>query len=55
MNDTNRRGEQPPGVGPKSLMRQRFVLGFGLFSIFFAFYLGTAILQTPAFRQAAAP
>lgn len=34
--------------------RRRFILGFGLFLIFFVFYMGTAIIQTPTFRDVAA-
>ena len=33
--------------------RRRMALGFGLFAIFFVFYLGTAVIQTPTFRSLA--
>ena len=33
--------------------RRRFILCFGLFFVFFVFYLGTAIIQTPACRHIA--
>jgi hypothetical protein len=33
--------------------RKKLVVGFSLFAVFFAFYMGTAILQTPAFKSAA--
>ena len=33
--------------------RRRFILGFGLFFVFFVFYLGTAIIQTPVCRSIA--
>ena len=34
--------------------RRRRALGFGLFFIFFIYYMGTAIIQTPTFRSLAA-
>ena len=44
---------QVPANGAEALeaarnYRRRLVLGFGLFLIFFIFYMGTAVIQTPA-------
>ena len=33
--------------------RYHRVLGFSLFAVFFIFYMGTAIIQTPTFRAVA--
>jgi len=33
--------------------RKKLIVGFGLFAVFFLFYMGTAILQTPAFKSTA--
>lgn len=33
--------------------KRRLVLGFSLFAVFFVFYVGTAVLQTPAFKAVA--
>ncbi len=32
---------------------RRLALGFSLFALFFIFYVGTAVLQTPAFKEIA--
>ncbi len=39
---------------PGSRYRERLRLGFGLFFLFFVFYMGTAILNTPTFTDVAA-
>jgi hypothetical protein len=33
--------------------KKRLILGFGLFAVFFFFYVGVAVLQTPAFKAIA--
>ncbi len=33
--------------------KRRLVLGFSLFAVFFVFYVGTAVLQTPTFKEIA--
>lgn len=43
-----------PGSGATNRYVPRMKLGFGLFFIFFVFYMGVAILNTPAFKDAAA-
>lgn len=35
-------------------MRRKVVVNFGLFLLFFLFYLGAAVVQTPSFKEAAA-
>jgi uncharacterized membrane protein (DUF485 family) len=35
-------------------MRHKVVVNFGLFLLFFVFYLGSAVIQTPAFKDVAA-
>jgi uncharacterized membrane protein (DUF485 family) len=35
-------------------MRRKVVVNFGLFFLFFAFYLGAAVIQTPSFKDIAA-
>jgi uncharacterized membrane protein (DUF485 family) len=35
-------------------MRHKVVVNFGLFSLFFFFYLGAAVIQTPTFKDIAA-
>ncbi len=42
-----------PAPGDSS-HRRSLVVGFSLFGVFFVFYMGTAILQTPAFIAVAA-
>jgi hypothetical protein len=37
-----------PGPEADALYRRRALIGFGIFGLFFIFYLGTAIIQTPA-------
>lgn len=39
---------------PQSRYIPRMILGFGLFFIFFVFYMGVAILNTPTFKEVAA-
>lgn len=39
---------------PVNRYRERMILGFGLFFIFFVFYMGTAIINTPTFKDVAA-
>jgi hypothetical protein len=34
-------------------MRRKVVVNFGLFLLFFIFYLGAAVIQTPAFKHVA--
>ncbi len=34
-------------------MRRKAVINFGLFSLFFIFYLGAAVIQTPTFKDVA--
>jgi hypothetical protein len=35
-------------------MRHKVVVNFGLFFLFFCFYLGAAVIQTPSFKEVAA-
>ena len=35
-------------------MRHKVLVNFGLFLLFFIFYLGSAVIQTPAFKDIAA-
>jgi len=41
-------GEAMPDL---SLMRKRGILSFSIFTLFFVFYIGAAVLQTPAFKE----
>jgi hypothetical protein len=34
-------------------MRRKVLVNFGLFAVFFLFYLGAAVIQTPVFRAVA--
>ena len=34
-------------------MRRKVVVNFGLFAVFFLFYLGAAVIQTPSFADLA--
>ena len=45
---------KPGDAGQAKRHTNRMVLGFGLFFIFFVFYMGTAIINTPAFKDVAA-
>ncbi len=45
---------QPEAAGWTNNYRSRLVLGFSIFIVFFAFYMGTAIIQTPTFHMVAA-
>lgn len=38
---------------PTSLMRRKVLLNFGLFLLFFVFYLAAAVIQTPKFANIA--
>lgn len=42
--------EAPP---PLSGMRRKVIFNFGLFLIFFVFYIGAAVIQTPNFKDLA--
>ena len=46
-------GSVTPGAGSGAGYRRRVALGFGLFAIFFVFYMVTAIIQTPTLRELA--
>ncbi|HLD48214.1 MAG TPA: hypothetical protein VJA64_10340 [Desulfobaccales bacterium] len=41
-----------PGSGPVTI-RQKAILNFSLFAFFLVFYLGAAIVQTPALKSLA--
>ncbi len=43
--------DSPPS---SNAMRRKVVVNFGLFLLFFIFYLGAAVVQTPAFKDIAA-
>ena len=49
MSDPNL-GNAPP---PISNLRRKVIINFGLFAIFFVFYIAGATLSTPAFRDVA--
>ena len=36
-------------------MRHKVLVNFGLFFLFFVFYLGAAVIQTPSFKDVAIP
>ncbi len=38
---------------PAGAMRRKVVVNFGLFAVFFFFYLGAAVIQTPSFADLA--
>ncbi|MBF0360392.1 MAG: hypothetical protein HQK49_05235 [Oligoflexia bacterium] len=38
---------------PIAAYRSKVIFNFGLFAIFFIFYMGAAIIQTPSFREIA--
>lgn len=38
---------------PLTDMRRKVVINFGLFGIFFLFYIGAAVVQTPEFKELA--
>ena len=38
---------------PLASMRRKVVVSFGLFGIFFIFYIGAAVIQTPLFKDIA--
>jgi uncharacterized membrane protein (DUF485 family) len=42
------------GASPETAMRRKVVVNFGLFLLFFIFYLGAAVIQTPSFKDVAA-
>lgn len=37
----------------RSAMRRKVFVNFGLFFVFFAFYLSAAVIQTPTFKEVA--
>jgi hypothetical protein len=45
--------EQPNNPPPLTTMRRKVLVNFGLFSVFFLFYLGAALIQTPSCREVA--
>lgn len=53
MKNTSHQLETPvnPDIGNR--FKQRFIFNFGLFTVFFIFYLGAAVIQTPAFKHIA--
>ncbi|MBF0297465.1 MAG: hypothetical protein HQK51_02020 [Oligoflexia bacterium] len=38
---------------PLTAYRSKIIFNFGLFAIFFIFYMGAAVIQTPSFREIA--
>ena len=42
-----------PSIPSGSEMRRKFIVNFGLFAVFFVFYLGAAVVQTPSFKSIA--
>jgi uncharacterized membrane protein (DUF485 family) len=46
----------PPPAAPDAaaMIRRKAALYFSLFAIFFVFYVGTAVIQTPELRELAA-
>jgi len=50
----NAQGASAAGGRAKNRYVPRMILGFSLFAIFFVFYMAVAILNTPAFKEAAA-
>lgn len=38
---------------PLAAMRRKVLLNFGLFTLFFVFYLLAAVIQTPSFKETA--
>lgn len=47
-------GDKLPNVEEANrLYRKKMVLSFSIFFVFFLFYIGTAVLQTPQFRELA--
>lgn len=45
--------KKKPSGNPEENYRRRMVLGFSLFLIFFVFYMGTAVIQTPELKAIA--
>lgn len=43
-----------PVPPPENTMRRKVVINFGLFFLFFVFYLLAAVIQTPTFKEIAA-
>lgn len=39
---------------PPATMRRKVLVNYGLFTLFFLFYLGAAVIQTPSCRDLAA-
>ncbi len=50
MNQSEPAKPKPLAAG---VMRKKALLNFGLFGVFFVFYVGTAVIQTPAFNEIA--
>ncbi len=55
MSMTKQVGAKLPGTEEANrLYRKKLILSLSVFFVFFLFYIGTAILQTPQFRDIAA-
>jgi len=54
MSSPEQEKSSPPPGGATSPYRRKAVLSFSVFGVFFVFYMGTAILQTPTFSTLAA-
>ncbi|HNZ38566.1 MAG TPA: hypothetical protein PK251_07900 [Candidatus Latescibacteria bacterium] len=54
MSSPEQEKSSPPPGGATSPYRRKAVLSFSVFGVFFIFYMGTAILQTPTFSKLAA-
>ncbi|MFH1708411.1 MAG: hypothetical protein ABIF71_10930 [Planctomycetota bacterium] len=50
MNETSSLNSKA-GTGPN--FRRKAIFDFGLFAVFFLFYLGAAVIQTPSFKSLA--
>ena len=46
--------ELPHAAPPVTGMRRKVLVNFGLFAVFFLFYLGAAVVQTPSCKVIAA-
>jgi uncharacterized membrane protein (DUF485 family) len=51
--DMNTVSSPEPKAIPAQNMRRKAGIDFGLFAVFFAFYLGAALIQTPLFKNVA--
>lgn len=45
--------EEPDNPPPLTTMRRKVLVSYGLFSVFFLFYLGAALIQTPSCKEVA--